>query len=789
MKRRAVAALRGSPLRSTSLGDAAAFCALCLPLTGLARGGEFLPGLGARIPPHKARAAASLSGVIQQSGLDPKSPSWPVLLKQRAFHAQGRGLPFPRVALGTFAPSFAEPTEGSPDAVRLTADSWVARTYEYTYRGASARPSRFLLTVSRLTPAILLENPDSAHWELSGLPGKAAPKYAAYPSRGGVRVRSAPAEIDGSELSGRWIYLYYGDRSPYITLTSSRRRKEQGDYPLLLVLQRRPKTIRLSPSGAAIDFPAKGGAICAVPAPGMRELPSAETETWKDSFPGELVKTAELFSQALRRFPVAVEESYRLDRAGGVVIRTTFQFKDLPGDWGGKEGELSPLAPVFGMAMKTGFPLEVSRPTRELIALDLFGPCLVVEAKNEYTVTVPDVMKYLDEELVPRTFDPAQAPELVGRLTAEVETMLAAGHLQPAHFAGGLQDFQFGMRYFFGSPAELVYTLCQTLPFLPGKTRARVLKYMEEENERYPVLAIKNVGFGDGAPRDFFTVPTERSRHVPPLPKRPIRGAPFHSLYSAWYLNRTAGEELCDVDVGIKKVLDACDWATGGLAYTPFRDWGFKYLGGAFEETGAHTINEVLAGLIGWGRLKRSNRDFAAYLMTRFLLARHNMTMYPEYLARSADERTKALLPLSDRALHVTHMTDSTLNWTRGPKSVFTTTTACEYLCLVPEVGRFVGEHCREKVAKDIAFWNRYMPYWFVARTAEVSGENYPAPLDTYWGQFQARAYILQQDWRELEGFLDVPAALGDLYYLQNLVATLRARAGYTWARVGPAPD
>jgi len=61
-----------------------------------------------------------------------------------------------------------------------------------------------------------------------------------------------------------------------------------------------------------------------------------------------------------------------------------------------------------------------------------------------------------------------------------------------------------------------------------------------------------------------------------------------------------------------------------------------------------------------------------------------------------------------------------------------------------------------------------------------------PAPYSQNYDLFQVKALVLNEPAEKLEPYLQCPIALGDLYYLQNLTATIRAASGVQWKSVGP---
>jgi hypothetical protein len=77
--------------------------------------------------------------------------------------------------------------------------------------------------------------------------------------------------------------------------------------------------------------------------------------------------------------------------------------------------------------------------------------------------------------------------------------------------------------------------------------------------------------------------------------------------------------------------------------------------------------------------------------------------------------------------------------------------------------------------------YNDVAPGWFVSFYDATFGEGYFDHLYTLSSLFQARAQILQQPREELVKYLDVPAfERGDLFYIQNLIATIEAPSNGT---------
>jgi hypothetical protein len=106
----------------------------------------------------------------------------------------------------------------------------------------------------------------------------------------------------------------------------------------------------------------------------------------------------------------------------------------------------------------------------------------------------------------------------------------------------------------------------------------------------------------------------------------------------------------------------------------------------------------------------------------------------------------------------------------------YTLITAWNFMFLVPELADYLRQNALEKVQDAVDRYTRMAPYWMAGHNEEVQHENGITPLYQTHALFQARAQILQASRDELAKFLDTPVVpAGDLFYLQNLVATLEA--------------
>jgi hypothetical protein len=101
---------------------------------------------------------------------------------------------------------------------------------------------------------------------------------------------------------------------------------------------------------------------------------------------------------------------------------------------------------------------------------------------------------------------------------------------------------------------------------------------------------------------------------------------------------------------------------------------------------------------------------------------------------------------------------------------------ARNFMYLVPELGQYLRANIYQEAREAIDEYTTIAPYWFVADQDATAGEGANQHFYDYWALFQAKAHLLQEPPSELVKYLDVPAVqVGDLYYIQNLVAVLEA--------------
>ena len=811
-----------------------------IALVGLGIGGalgsaaaqEFAPGLHQYV-----QSAPPGPPGIGGLGFSIQTPSggWPELGRYLSpFIANFRGGDPVRTSLGMVSAGAERPV-----AMARVRENWAGQTIRYNLAGGQTME----LVVSRLSPAILLRvsggnlnlldlsetaakkgdggsskseaKPPTGKGGGSGGGADVFLRHIAVPTAAGIKVLMGPATVEGAELSEPWLVGWFGQSSPALS---------QGqDCPLLLVLERRPQRVQLHErQGLSLRFAGDSGYVAVMALAGFADVRAAQSEGWSAGLPEAMVKRAREWALLLRHYPTDVKECYRVDsEADRVIVREEVTFLSTQDDWKTPGRKVAPLPPILAAAWRYGLPLRFSGRVVDLNRVENAGLCAGIDAADQYTWEAPGLLKYLRESIQVGELG-AQAAPLRQTLEKEVRKMLKAGHLRAGYFSGGLMDSGgSGAWDFWVNPGELVSTLSQAALLLENaQMRAALREYLAREVAAYPPWRIGHIGYGHGHPRELYDLPPEEldgrvGRPTVSLAKDPKGPPSFDSLYAMWVYGQATGDwetvekGYGEMDALFRGHLRNYDWAVMGVtAVMPIYPTPFG------RTCGIHTCNTVLAGLIGYHRLagrfgRPEDRDLAAYLAVkqlvyRFALAKFQ-TMLQDFgafvpvrdLSVRGDQFSRLSVLPYEREQEVFPFMREVNKWEKevqslNPHFVLLTEVVpnkkyarISFLNLVPEVGRFLHDHAQEDVRGYVRAHELIDPYWFVPRSVETRGESCPAPYSQNWDLFQAKALVLGEPAEKLELYLQCPIVLGDLYYLQNLCATLRACAKPRWA---PAP-
>jgi len=337
--------------------------------------------------------------------------------------------------------------------------------------------------------------------------------------------------------------------------------------------------------------------------------------------------------------------------------------------------------------------------------------------------------------------------DLISRLEREIEAIVNAGHMAPfyvqrgfstgqgipgdsARPGEGLTTFGPGNVYWFDT-GELVYTLSMAYPHLSSDLQEQVLGLLQEEMARYPPLKPlpyppQSTWLTNGVRRETYPVTILPNVWPPPAPS-------LSTLYALWTYGHATGnweylrahwDEVDSLFNAKKTAIDTYADIGGAIGYARIaRQLGFLE---PAEEGKAVAIAGMEAGL-----------DFSAFLETANV-------RYPDPRGQTTG--------------------------LRGPV----------FFSLVPVVGQYLADTNGTAVMAYIDELTDYYDGQFLWHLTRLGVQKAPGETsfhgpDLAWSVFLAEAYVRQPTLRELEENLDRPWALGDLYYLQKLVATIEA--------------
>ncbi len=265
-----------------------------------------------------------------------------------------------------------------------------ARDHQIGLYTLPAIEQKATVTVSRLTPAVLIDSPgrsvsfktdgpDPAAVAFAGKePGPFNPEHGVGPQavafltlNGSVVYRKEEletlSEVD-FELQHPWVLAWFGEASPWrkpwlgpATRDNSDdenadfRRPRPTDMPILFRLERRPTAIRQDGNGIRFEFKDKVGRLAVMPAMGAHITDPELSEVWRRMPRPPLRKNAYTWSDVLRDFPLSVRESVDVDiNEDHVTFKQSFTrspFQDKAFRDVSERDRYAPLPPMLATAI------------------------------------------------------------------------------------------------------------------------------------------------------------------------------------------------------------------------------------------------------------------------------------------------------------------------------------------------------------------------------------------------------------------------------------------------------
>jgi outer membrane protein assembly factor BamB len=340
---------------------------------------------------------------------------------------------------------------------------------------------------------------------------------------------------------------------------------------------------------------------------------------------------------------------------------------------------------------------------------------------------------------------PFSEQDLRSKLDSEVSKIISSGHLRPGFSSAGEFDLyaRFGcgddLVDYWHHPGDTLYTLIRALPFLSNDQQQEVRAYLQQEFSNYPPYQYNHIGWQDGTAREIFDLPPEVKADMENSPPQMaiynFDGWSFapQSFYAMW--------KYAEVFGGARQLFDA----SRNKLEAPPPD---RYLAEM-----PHVHNAYIAGYIGYLELER----LAGY-------------------SESGDKKEQLDRLLSLRVSNFSKDIPDFFFDNRVLRYCRTMAVSRNFMYLVPELSQYLQNHILTPVRNALEEYQTVAPYWFVSRVEVSLAEAVTSPLYNVHAIFQAKAQILNEPQEELAKYLDIPAfPVGDLFYIDNLIATLEA--------------
>jgi hypothetical protein len=339
---------------------------------------------------------------------------------------------------------------------------------------------------------------------------------------------------------------------------------------------------------------------------------------------------------------------------------------------------------------------------------------------------------------------PASSQQLRDKLAVEVQKIIDAGHLRPAWTSSGALDHRSktcgdDLLEYWHHPGDVIYTLISVLPHLSEPLRQQTRTYIQNEFNSYPPYQYNHIGWQDGAPREIFDLPPDVEADMGNYPPKNAIfnydgwGFAPHAFYAMWKYAEEFG--------GAQAIFNA---SRNKLESPPSDSYLLEM---------PHIHNAFIAGYIGYLELER-------------------LAGAPE--SSSVRAELNRLLSLRASTFSIespnSYFADGSKYYCRAFN------TSRNFMFMVPELAEYLRNNAFNTVQSALINVQEITPYWFVSKAETVFAEGTINHLYDYPAIFQGKAWILRESQEELVKYLDVPAfQVGDLFYIQNLVAALEA--------------
>jgi len=677
---------------------------------------------------------------------------------------------------------------GESLSVKSQAADWARNTLPLA---APNSDSALTVTLSRLTPAVLLETGDK------GLAIDIPTDSLQLAVSDGNTVQTRTLENEPLNIAGQdkgWLLLFWSEpcliewpeeikyhltnraRSPLVN-------EKRFRTPLLVIFSRPQLTIRKE-NGLQFQFDEPDTKMAMMPLYGPKKLdPDQPIGDWADSIPAEIISRCDYWAKQMSTLPVTARETYSYDAdADKVTVTQKVEFTELRPD----SVKNSPVPPMAALAKVSGLPIAFDTEPSDAGYKTAYGPYWLVEGRDEIRWTIQGLAKYVN---TPPVLGPSteQSKPLEAELKAELDKLLAEDYLAPWIY----ETRRFGPmgNVYWRMPSETVYFLGQLLPVLDQTYQNKVKDYLRQYCGRFPLLETVSLDTLEGPRRERYN-PGKDPFYVNNGAPDEIKFAVVRGLaeYSAAVDEKLTDSQWQKVTNLLTDSLVGSEWATGGwcLDKSPEPIPPGKRIMATDLDLPTKICNRHIGNLVGmirlagicgkqdapetqlaWGRLAR---EFAY----RLALAKYPYWLYPP----DGPQPFTANWNAHSGANAVRFMDQFQVNcWDHTQDWRWSVYVA--YLDMPAEVGSFLHDYAKSEAVAFLEAVDRGWPQWWLANMTSELGNDSSAglvqPMNTY-ALYMANAWIKGEDGARLAERADVSwTARGDLFYMHKLAEAIKA--------------
>lgn len=340
--------------------------------------------------------------------------------------------------------------------------------------------------------------------------------------------------------------------------------------------------------------------------------------------------------------------------------------------------------------------------------------------------------------------------ELAERLEFEVENILSAGFLRTGYHNDGYLDHDIRqLSDYYAIPGDTLYTLSDAyFQIQDAGLKRRLRIYLENYYRTYFGDTVYTHLGWDGSQRESMVIP----------------------------------EEIGDDMASIRPSTSNWNWPWSNPPQNIYALWKFAQV---FPEM-KHEIYEKAKLILPEAYLTDNQETWINHAYMQGYIGFLNL--YEMIGSPEADSAVANRAQMNLNSLYEDRVKNFSIDspWT-GASNKKPFSVSRNFIFLVPEIGEELNTSIHNRVESAVDEYNYVAPYWMVNAYEASSPERAVQVLYDPPALFQAKAYILKESQEELFKYLDAPFFLrGDLYYIQNLIATIRA--GDQPARRSSAP-